>query len=217
MATTTTTTPTTTTTTTTKLFRNSFWVGAGTHRIFNIEYDDDSASIVYNADLESQINKILFGVDNNKMYVSASDDLFIYSVADYKESSDVAQLLSVENTNRLVMDAYKDENDAIWSVNSYGGKVLKIDPVTLETVKEYDSLDNPTKVLYSPYHDAYFVSSSYILWKIDDNTSTVSIAYQINDYALRDFAVSEDGKICMLWDGPSKDIMRVVNFLIILN
>ena len=211
MATTTTTTPTTTTTTTTKLFRNSFWVGAGTHRIFNIEYDDDSASIVYNADLESQINKILFGVDNNKMYVSASDDLFIYSVADYKESSDVAQLLSVENTNRLVMDAYKDENDAIWSVNSYGGKVLKIDPVTLETVKEYDSLDNPTKVLYSPYHDAYFVSSSYILWKIDDNTSTVSIAYQINDYALRDFAVSEDGKICMLWDGSSKDIMRVVD------
>ena len=200
-----------TTTTTTRSFLNSFWVGAGTHRMFNIEYDEDSAAITYDTDLGSQVNRILFGINNNKMYVSTSNDLFTYSVDYYTENNDIAQLLSVENPDKLIMDAYKDENDSVWSVDSYGGKVLKIDPVTLEATKEYDGLDSPTKVIYSTYHDAYFVSSSYILFKIDDNTSTVSIVYQINDYILRDFAVSEDGKICMLWDGPSKDIMRVID------
>jgi len=218
--TTTTTTPTTTTTTTTSLgptttttttplFKHSLWIGNTTHSLYRLEYNTESASIEDEESLDSIVNRVLFGVNNNKMYVSTNDNLYKYSVGNYVEGTEVTQLLSEANDDKMIMDFYETSNDSVWSLNAYKGKVIQMDPDDLSQSTECSNFDAPFKIVKSIYHDAYFVAGTHVVWKIADGVTTA--IYEINDYSIVDIDVSETGFLCIIINGQSEDIIRVLD------
>jgi len=217
--TTTTTTPTTTTTTTTLLSEDIMWVGASnanvasetsSHWLHGLQYSTEEATILYSEDLGSPVNKTLFGINNHYMYVSTFDKLYKYSVDNFKGEKVVKQLLSVANDERMLMDAYQNNDNSVWAVDSYKGRVFKLNSDDLSIEETFEDFAAPFKIRYSTYHDVYFVADSYILWQID-GSGNVSIVYEINNYKLIDFDVSEKGVICMVLEGPSEDVIRILD------
>lgn len=196
------------------------WVGTSSNELNNVEYTNTSGTIISTEDLGSPVYKIMFGYGNDRMYVSSSNNLYKYAIGYYSNTSsnDFYQELSVENPYRIIMSSYN--NDFVWGVESYYGKVSKLDPDTLSIIKEYSGIDAPFKVVYSSFHQAFFVAGSYWVWKIDDVLGTVKAVYGVNNYKVSDIDVSEDGKLCILLSGISDNYIRVLDsdvFTILLN
>lgn len=207
--------PTITTTTS-----NTMWVGTSSNKLDHIQYNNTAGTTLSTEDLGSPVDKIMFGNGNDRMYVSTSSNLYKYSVGYYSNSSsnDFYQELSVENPYRILMSSYNDS--VVWGVESYYGKVVKLDPDVLSIIKEYSGMDAPFKVVYSDFHQAYFVAGSYWIWKIDDVVGTVKAVYEVNNYRISDIDVSESGKLCILLSGISDSYIRVLDsdvFTLLLN
>jgi hypothetical protein len=201
---------TTTTTTTTTLMRTitkEIALVASQNSMVEIEYTANSASIVQSNVFSSVINQIILGKDNDKVYISTNNDLNIYSNDYYVNDNESKELLKITNSNRDIMNTY---NGFMWSVQSYNGKVTKLNATTLDVLKIYSNFDAPFKIRYSDYHASYFVAGTNILWKLDDVNNVVSVAYEVNDYRIKDFDVSESGEICLILDGNSQDIIRIL-------
>lgn len=211
--------PTTTTTTTTTLIPTTtteiVLVGSG-NNLFNVEYSTNGASVVYSKDLGSLVAGITFAEKTNKAYVSTISNVCSYAVSYYANSSsntyttsETYEVISSPNTDGNLISTYRKDDNSLWAVQSYNGKVVKMNPDDLSIIKTYDNIDAPYKIRYSAFHNAYFVAGSHILWKID-SLDTVTAVYEINDYILKDFDVSETGIICMLFRGNTDDIIRIV-------
>ncbi len=201
---------TTTTTTTTLLSEDIMWAGTESNNLYGMQYNTDETTLLFSNNLGSPINKILFGIDNHFMYISTFNDLYKYSVDNFKEGKELKQLVAVANDENMIMSAYKDDNDSVWAVDSYQGRVFKLNSDDLSIEETFDDFAAPFKIRYSAYHNAYFVADSYILWQIDASDN-VTIVYEINDYRIVDFDISESGAICLLFDGLDEDIMRVLD------
>jgi len=199
---------TTTTTTTTPLFKSYLWIGTSDNTLNEIQYDLQTADSVYSDDLNSSVDRIILAENENKMYVSTPDKLYAYAVDYCQTENQVKELVFSTNTGRSLIDNYK--NSYAWAVQAYNNKVVKMNPANLDVVSEYSEFDAPFKIVESKYHNAYFVGGTHILWKIDQTTNIVSHVYSINGYSLADFDVSESGVICMLFNGSSGNIARVL-------
>jgi len=200
----------TTTTTTTSLFQNLMWVGTKDGKLQSIQYNTEAANVYSTQTLASPVNSILFGINNHFMYVSTFDNLYKYSVDQFQGGSEIAEIVSLSNGERMLMDAYRDDNDSVWSVDSYQGRVFRLDPDDLSIQETFEDFAAPYKIKYSAYHYSFFVADSYILWQID-STGSMSPIYEVNDYKLMDFDVSEKGVICLILDGSFEDIIRVLD------
>jgi len=207
--------PTTTTTTTTPMptiIKETVMIGNTTNGLFNVEYSSNgSSTIAYTEALSSPIMSIVYGDGTNKAYVSTQNNLYIYNVSSYVSGTEISRILTITNTDNNIIGIYRKSDNSLWSLQSYAGKVVKMDPSTLFTLKEFYGFDAPFKIRFSDYHDAYFVVGSHILWKIDEVANTVDAVYEINDYSIRDFDVSESGIICLLLGGSSQDILRILD------
>lgn len=201
---------TTTTTTTTSAFQNLMWVGTENGELQAIEYTTDAANVYSTQTLVSPVNKILFGINNHFMYVSTFDNLYKYAADQFQSGNELSEVLSTTNTERMIMDAYKDDNDSVWAVDSYQGRVFRLDPDDLSIQETFEDFASPYKIRYSEYHDAYFVADSFVLWQIDSNGVMTDI-YEVNDYELMDIDVSETGIICLVLNGSFEDIIRVLD------
>jgi hypothetical protein len=186
-------------------------VGTSNNALLDIEYDTNSASIAHSKNLNSPVAGITFAENTNKAYVSTTANVCSYAISYYANSaSEMYQVLSVPNTDGAIISAYRKSDNSLWAIQSYNGKVAKMDPDDLSVIKTYDNFDAPYKIRYSAFHDSYFVAGSHILWKID-NLDVVTSVYEINGYILKDFDVSESGLVCMLFKGTSNDIIRIVS------
>lgn len=202
-----------TTTTTTAIPsppNDAFWTGAG-HTLANIKYDRESASFTYSEDLGSPVNNVAIDADSSRAYVSSNNFLYRYSSDQYAGSNDreVAQITSVANDGRAVISLY--HGGFAWAVESYDGNIVKLDATDLSEMGRYSGFDAPYKILWSEFHQSYFVAGSYLLWKIDDASNTVETIYEINGFQLEDVAISEDGRICMVLGGSGQDLIRVID------
>jgi hypothetical protein len=197
-----------TTTTTTALFKSYLWIGTSDNTLNEVQYNLELATSVYSGNLNSPVDKILLAENENKMYVSTPAKLYTYAVDYCQTENQVKQLIFSTNTERALIDNYK--NSYIWAVQAYNNKVTQMDPSDLSVVTEYSEFDAPFKIVESKYHKAYFVGGTHILWKIDQTTNIVSNIYSIGGYNLVDFDVSESGVVCMLFDGVSDNIVRVL-------
>jgi len=194
--------------TTTSNLDDTFWAGTNANKLFNQSYNRESITSLYEEDLGSPVNKIVLGDSNNNVYVSTNDSLILYYVDRYSNEKDIQKINTVSNDAKGYIDLHK--NGIAWDVQSYEGKVVKLDESTLLVTREYLDFDAPFKIRWSEYHQAYIVAGSYMLWMIDDTDNTVTTIYQVNDYRIVDFDVSEDGKICIVMNGE-KDIIRVLD------
>jgi hypothetical protein len=186
-------------------------VGTSNNALVDVEYNTNSAGIVHSKDLGSPVAGIIFGENTNKAYISTTANVSSYAVSYYANSaSEMYQVLSVANTDGAIISTYRKSDNSLWAIQSYNGKVAKMDPDDLSVIKTYDNFDAPYKIRYSSFHNVYFVAGSHILWKID-NLDVITSVYEINDYILKDFDVSESGLVCMLFKGNTNDIIRIVS------
>jgi len=195
---------TTTTTTEPDSATGSFWTGTEEGNIYKIEFGANSVSNVHSANLSSMVNGLLFTESTNKLYISTNEDLYVYSVDTYLESSELAELSTVTNGNGDIMNFY-DNN--VWSTQAYWGKVRNLDADDLSENEVFSGFDSPFKVRWSVYHNYYLVAGDHILWKLDNGVKTA--VYEVNDYTIVDFDVSERGVVCLLLGSLNDDIIRV--------
>jgi hypothetical protein len=186
-------------------------IGNGNNGIFNLEYSSNGCSVIYSEDLGSPVAAILYGEETNKSYISTNDYLYIYDISSYTSGTETSRLLRVANTDSNIISTYRKTDNSLWSVQSYAGKVVKMNPSTLSIIKTFEGLDAPFKIRYSVYHNCYFVAGSHILWKIDDTANTVKEIYEVDNYSIRDFDVSESGDICLLLGGSGGNILRILH------
>lgn len=200
--------PTTTTTTTTPLFKSFLWTGTSDYTINEVSYNSELVSNGYSETLTTPISHILLAEDENKMYITCSDKIYQYAVDYCQSESQVGLLLSSTNSNKMLISNYFD--GYVWAVQSYNGKISKMNPSDLSIVKNYTDFDSPFKIVKSEYHNAYFVAGTHILWKIDRTTDKITTVYSINGYSIADFDISESGVICLLFSGSSGDTVRIL-------
>ena len=186
--------PTTTTTTTTTprptVITETALIGTGTNALANIEYSVDSSSVVYTEDLGSPVAAILYAEKTNKAYISTTNYLYEYAIGYYTGTKEYSQLLSVANGDGSIINTYRKDDNSLWAIQSYNGKVVKMNPSTLSVIKTFDGFDAPHKIRYSAFHNAYFVAGSNILWKIDDVNNTICKVSPI----LNDVLISADAE-----------------------
>ena len=207
--------PTTTTTTTTTPMPTTIietvLIGTKSNTLYNVEYNANGASIVNTEQLGSAVASVIYGEKTNKAYVSTYANLYSYAISYYNSGQDIQNVLSVSNDDASIISTYRKSDDALWEIQSYNGKVVKINSLTLAVIKEYSGFDAPFKMKYSDFHGVYFVAGSHILWKLNAVDDSVTACYEINDYLIKDFEVSEDGTVCILLSGTEKDIIRILN------
>lgn len=238
-ATTTTTSPTTTTTTTLNFessnvssevveefvtiqgkYDGIFWVGTQYGQLIEVEYTNSEAKIGYSNTFGSQVNDILMIPEENKMYVSTNENLYIYSISDYANVSSRELVAQVSNLSTNSVDYYDSFSDTVWGIQAYNGKVVKMNRNTLEVITEYKGFDAPFKVARSEYHGLYFVSGTHSLWTINDSTGQITTIYSVSDCSIADFDLASTGEICLLLNGEFDGYMRVLDidlYSILLN
>ena len=195
------------TTTTTGFIDGSFWTGTEDATFHKIKFGSNAVSIVYSANVSSDVTGMLFATNTSKFYISTATNLYSYSVDAFLEGISVGQNLAISNYSGDVVNFY-DTN--VWSTQAYGGNIRSLDPLDLSQKSIISGFDAPFKVIKSEFHDVYFVAGDHIVWKIDGGV--VTAFYEINDYAIIDFAVSENGRICLLLSGTTEDIIRVLDY-----
>jgi len=96
----------------------------------------------------------------------------------------------------------------VWATQTYFGNVVILEKDTMVEIKRYTGLDGPFKIVKSEFHQGNIVAGAHILWLIQGDVKTA--IYEVNDYRITDFDVSPDGKICLLLDGDSYDVIRIL-------
>lgn len=174
------------------------WLGTSDKTMSQVHYDSSGVSIVNTiSNTTSEIYKIYFNPNDSDMYVSGYDHLARYNFSVYKNSTEINEMVEVENDNTLISWA---NSSAVYSTDSYSGKVIIADKDTFETISEISGFDAPFKVVYSIYHGYHFVAGTNILWKLYAN-GTKTPVYSAKGYKIVDIDVAENGMVCILLSG----------------
>jgi hypothetical protein len=196
----------------------SVWIGDSTNKLRHLHYTSDSVKQVYAMDAEAEPHTIIFEKNKSNTFLTTRNSLTNLSIDDFWKTetidnqtatgieSEIVTNLSIGNSNQDVMGLI--ENDKLWSLQSYYGKAIERDPVTLEIIEEYTGFDAPHKIIWSKYHQAYFVAGTYILWKFVDGNKTA--IYSVKDYKIADIDVAPSGHICLILDSDNDDIIRIL-------
>lgn len=198
----------TVTTTTTGFVDGSFWAGTENSTFHKVKYGSNVVSLQHSANVSSQVTGLYFAPNTNKLYVSTDANLYSYTVDTFLEGINVGQDQEVANDGDDIIGFYDTSN--VWSTQAYNGNVRELDPSDLSQVSIVQGFDSPFKIIKSSHHDSYFVAGDHILWRID--SGVVTAFYEVNDYSIMDFDVSESGKVCLLLNGINEDIIRILDY-----
>ena len=199
-------------TTTTIGYNGRFWASTSNGNLDRIRYNTQTSIADFSNVYSSSVNRVVFAPDNDKMYVSTNDYLYIYSIDDYLSGSERQLVLTSPNYDRYNISLH--DGTSLWTLDPYKGNVLKMDVDTLVTTKIYAGFDAPFKIVKSEFHNCYIVAGTHMLWKINDSTSESEVIYEVDDYNISDFDVSKDGKVCLLLHSinEEKDVARILNY-----
>jgi hypothetical protein len=179
---------------------NTFWGGNSNNLLVKFKYYEDKLEKDIEIELDSEPYSILR--TNKSFYITNYDTLNIFKRGAQLEKDKV--LLNNDN------DVFAIEHDGfIWTTQSYYGKIIKRNISDLSIAEEYSGFDAPKKIIYSIFHKCFFVMGTNILWKFDNGQKQA--VYEIKDYYIKDFDISTDGKICILFHGLNNQYIRVIN------
>ena len=193
----------------------SVWVGDANNKLRHLKYNSDSADEIFNMDLQSEIHTILFEKNKSNSFITTHGSLVQMSIDDFwsieedeKEilESQAVTNLSVSNEDRDILALI--DGDKLISLQSYSGKVIERNSTTLDISSVISGFDAPHKILWSKYHQSYFIAGTNILWELKSGTKRA--VYQIKGYRIADFDVSQSGYICLILDGETDDIIRIL-------
>jgi len=196
----------------------SVWVGDATNKLRHLQYTSDSVQQIYAMDAETEPHTLIFEKNKSNTFLTTRYYLINLSIDDFWKTeavenetetgiqSQTVTNLSIENNNQDIMALI--ENNKLWSLQSYYGKVIERDPITLEILSEYTGFDAPHKIIWSKYHQAYFVAGTNVLWKFVGGNKTA--IYEIKEYKIVDVDVAPSGHICLILDSDNDDIIRIL-------
>jgi len=198
----------------------SIWVSTESNTISKIEINEKDAKETASIDIGGAVLDISLGVNNPNLYSTTNEYLYKHSINHYANitnstSDTVAQkLYEVKyvqdvkkfNANQDII-LYQDDN-GVWSVQSYLGNLVKRNIDTLEIENIYYGFDSPHKIIWSDYHRCYLIAGNNNIWRLKDNM--VDIIYSIENYEIIDIACSDNGYLAIIFRGVDRDIIRVV-------
>jgi len=199
----------TTTTTTPIGYDCGFWAGLDSNVLTKVGFNTSVSIIENEFSTDSKINYILNSEDSNKIYVSEQSNLKIYNGDKFLNSSEYSEYFSLGNNDNSTV-IVSDDVDCVWGVESYNGKITKMDKDDLSEIASYSGFDAPFKVLRSEYHNCYFVVGRHILWKFKDGIK--ENIYQIGEYWIEDADISDNGEICLLFKNGTNNVIRVLSY-----
>ncbi len=189
----------------------SLWIGSELKTIAKIEYNTLKAQLSYSFASDSEVKYMTTNKGNNDYYFTTYDHIHKYLIDHYLNSSKIYSMTinkEISKYNDGTKIVYVD-NDEIWSVDSYLGKIYSLDMTTLCPIQTIEGFDAPFKIIKSTYHDCLFIAGKNMVWKVKNNIKTV--VYQINGYSIADIAVSKNGELCILFNGTNDSIVRIVD------
>ena len=145
----------------------------------------------------------------SRLYLSSNSDFYCYSVDTYLTGKStytstinlIQQWVNPQNAKVVCR-----HNNEIWGVTDT--QVIKFNEA-FEVAQIFYGAKQPQKVMWSSYHQTYFVSTTTTLYSIrGDNLLEI---YWIKGGTLVDFSVASNGNLAMLWRMSDHDILRVVN------
>jgi len=197
----------TTTTTTPIGFTSAFWCGSSDGFLSKVDFNTSDAQIRHQFGSGQNINRIIRKPNSNQIYVSLKDDLRIYTSDQFVNCDEASEYFSLGNNDDSRLMTYFD--DYVWATESYSGKIVKMDPTNLSLIEEFSGFDSPSKIVWSEQHDAYLVSGGHVLWKMTEAGEKTAV-YQVNDYWIEDFDVSEWGYVCLLLRSSTSNVIRIL-------
>ena len=191
---------------------SSFWVGFEDGGFNRVQYSANATGFA-EAELVGEfietdpaVNDMIFAAGNNKLYVSTFDTIYSYNIDRYVDGVDASLVTSALNGNNNSMVLF---DDSIWSVQTYNGDIAILNPADLSQQSEMKGFDAPFKVVKSKFHNAHFAVGNHVLWKIVDDVQVAE--YEVNDYTIVDFDILDSGEICLLLNGDTNDIIRILD------
>jgi len=186
------------------------WVGDSKNKLRHLHYTSDSVKEIYAMYVETEPHTLIFEKNKSNTFLTTRDYLTNLSVDDFWGTetieSQIVTNLSIENINQDSIELL--ENDKLWSLQSYYGKVIERDPVTMDILSEYTGFDAPYKIIWSKYHQAYFIAGTNILWKFVSGNKTA--IYEVKGCKIADVDVAPSGHICLILDSDNDDIIRIL-------
>lgn len=192
------------------LNEGSVWIGNAAKDLHRVRYDSDYAEITFSSQVASEPHTILFEKNSSRTYITAYEHLINNAIDDYwSEGSITSEIFE----NKSIANDFNDvavlsETNTVWTVQSYSGKVLSRNPGTLVVLNEYGGFDAPHNVIWSQYHQSYYVAGTNILWSLSGGVKKA--VYEIKGYDIADFDISPEGYVCLILDGDADDIIRIL-------
>lgn len=201
----------------------SVWVGTNDKKIYRLDFSNINVKATMLFQSDSSVANLLFDKNNSKMYMTTYDHIYKYTIENYLNILpllDTQESLTVTNFNPSEPDKvlYNDnkniclsQDNELWAVKSYEGKIIKLNNNTLLEIESYDGFDSPFKIIKSKYHNCYFVAGTYNLWKF--NNGVKKQIYNIKNLKISDFDVSESGEIAILFNNEIDNygIIRILD------
>jgi len=198
------------------------WGGSNNGTLTRILFSDKDVRNFDSIDIGGSVNSVVFGKHNHFMYITTPYYLYRYGVDvfayngnedwsdNYLGTDYLSELYSVPNEDGVIISLYNQYDDSLWSLDSYSGNVIKMDPEDFSVQGLFGDFASPFKIRYSEYHGSYFIADSYVLWEMDRDGNRSAVC-QVNDYKLSDFDISSDGRICVVLSGYNEGVIRVLD------
>jgi len=193
------------------VYASCFWIVLSAGILDKIKFT--GSTIFSNSVIETDNTITNMFINGNRLYISTEEKLYVLSNEYFLDGENVTSLLSsIDNDSNDTLRI--EDGDYVWSTRSDDGSVVKLNKSDLESgtvtvVEQYDGIDYPFKIKESSLNEDYFVGGSNILWKISN--STLSPHYVLDGYILKDFCVSENSDICMLFDDGTNGIIHIID------
>lgn len=197
----------------------SVWLGTENKTLHQFQYNANAVSEAYSLTLDSKIEDITFDPLSSVCLITTYDNIYKYLLDHYlNQSGDYVLTLAQDyvlyndSNEKIVLI----DNDTVWSVQSYEGKITQRNKDDLAPIQEIEGFDAPFKIIKSSFHDCYFVAGTSILWQVQGTTKTA--IYSMSGYNIADFTESKNGEVCLALNGTDDSFVRILdrNFFRIL-
>ena len=182
-------------------------VGFNSNTILQVALNTKQNKVLATKVLTYQPNGM--GTCGARMYLSSADTFYGYSVDTYLTSSStyssaINQLGKWDNAQGAII-ACVNGSDILGFTAT---QVVRFDSdfTLLQTI---DGILNAKKIIWSSYHQEYFVSTDTTLYAI--GSGAPQEIYWIKNGVLVDFSIASNGNIAMIWRFTENDVLRVID------
>lgn len=127
------------------------------------------------------------------------NSIFVYDGKVFVCAGGYISVFSYETLNRLNAEYFADDvkvydyrDGIVWAGSKGRGKIWKIDSIDLTSYTAIEAKCAPINMKWSDFYEKYVIHCENSIKFLDITTHQVSTIYDLNEYVIRDIAVSND-------------------------